>query len=175
MRFEEIVIAVGFVWMLSAPVVLMTLFIVRLPLRPRVVRARGTGPLQRVLPTGGAFVRWLGKTRLRLILEHQAEIERVLRERDDARKIVSSQQAEVGELSREIERLRDLVACYGAELATVTAERHQPYELLSAGVLGLAASWRRLAPAGDYGMAAREILALLQQLGVSLDVTGGSE
>lgn len=123
---------------------------------------------------GLASVRWLGKTRLRLILEHQAEIERITQERDDAREIVSSQQIEIGELSLEVERLRDLITCHGTELATAAAERSEPYEMLSSGVLGLAMSWQRLAPAGDYGMAAREVLALLRQLGTPLDAPGGA-
>ncbi|GAA3721104.1 hypothetical protein GCM10022224_103630 [Nonomuraea antimicrobica] len=123
----------------------------------------------------------LRRTKVRLILDHHREVERLLVERDDARRIVSDQLAQNGELSRQLRAADTQVETLEAQLDLATQEQlhlrrqveHVADErdlartqvtLLSTATWGLAESWDRL---GSVQYAARELRDLLQLVGLA--------
>ncbi|MDX3106061.1 hypothetical protein [Nonomuraea angiospora] len=147
--------------------------------------ARAAGNLHKRLPA------LLGKPKLRLILDHHWQIERLTTERDDARQIVSTQLAEIGKLSQQLQHLGSELAIATATTATaenaaavLQSQLSRAYrerdtagnrlELLITGTTGLAESWERLGQVPTrLPYAARELRDLLQQLGMTAAPLGG--
>lgn len=94
-----------------------------------------------------------GKSRLRLILDHHEEVEDLLQRIDEQAEIISNLSSEVADL---IDQANHSRARADAALDYAT--------MLRTGVIALAQSWHRLGHAGNYGMAAAELLGYAEQL-----------